>query len=94
MYLTYRSELMKQTPLSPAYAGTNMTFHSGNGNREGTVAGMVHKILALAFVCFDTWLKPLFSQAEMQNASPIQEHDPYVVGLLRYLQSQRRAGTQ
>jgi hypothetical protein len=36
------------------------------------------------------WLKPLFSQTERQNPSPIQEHDPYVEGLLRYLQSRKR----
>ncbi|MCX5817718.1 MAG: hypothetical protein NTX75_16010 [Proteobacteria bacterium] len=89
MHLTYRHELMKQTLLAPDYAETNMPFHSGNGNGEGTVNGRVHNMLALAFV-FDTWLKPLSSRAERQNPSPIQEHDPYVEGLLRYLQSQRR----
>jgi hypothetical protein len=90
MSLTYRHELMKQTPLAPDYAETSMPFYSGNGKGEGAVAGRVHKILALTSVCFDTWLKPLFSQAERQSLSPIQEYDPYVEGLLRYLQSQRR----
>jgi hypothetical protein len=36
------------------------------------------------------WLKPLFSNAERQSLSPIQEYDPYVEGLVRYLRSQRR----
>ena len=90
MHLTYRHELIKQTPLAPDYAETNTPFHSGNGNGEETVAGRVHKILVLTLVCFDRWLKPLFSQAARQNLSPIQEYDPYVKGLLRYLQSQRR----
>jgi hypothetical protein len=36
------------------------------------------------------WLKLLSSKAERQNMSPIQEYDPYVEGLLRYLQSQKR----
>ena len=90
MHLTYCHELMEQTLLAPDYAEISMPFHGGNGNGEGVVAGMVHKILALAFICFDMWLKPLFSQAERQNPSPVQEYDPYVEGLLRYLQSRRR----
>ena len=90
MHVTYRHELMKQDPLAPDYAVTSMLFRSGNGNGEGAVAGRVHKILALAFAYFDRWLKPLFSQAEKQNPSPIQEYDPYVEGLLRLLQSRKR----
>ncbi len=90
MYLTNHHELMQQTLLAPDYAEISMPFHIGHGMGEGTVAGMVHKTLALALVCFDMWLKPLFSQAERQIPSPIQEHDPYVEGLLRYLQSRRR----
>jgi hypothetical protein len=81
---------MKQTPLAPDYAETSMPFHGGNGNGKGAVAGRVHKILALTFACFDTLLKPLLAQTERHNLSPIQEYDPYVVGLLRYLQSGRR----
>jgi hypothetical protein len=90
MHLTYRHELMKQTPLALNYAELSTPFHGGNGNGEETVAGRIHKILALTFACFDRWLKPLFSQAEEQNLSPVQEYDPYVEGLLRCLQSQRR----
>jgi hypothetical protein len=90
MYLTYRHELMQQTPLALDYAQKSMPFHGGHGNGEGTVSAGVHKILMLTFVCFETWLKPLFSHAERHNLSPIHEYDPYVVGLLRYLQSQRR----
>jgi len=90
MHLAFRHELMKQTPLGPDYAETSMPFHGGNGNEEGAVAAGVHKILALAFICFDTWIKPLLSQEERQNLSPIHEYDPYVVGLVQYLQSQRR----
>jgi hypothetical protein len=90
MHLTYRRELMKQNPPAPGYAETIMPFRRGNRNGEDTVAGRVHKILVLTFLCFDTWLKPLFSTAETQNLSPIQERDPYVEGLLRYLLSQRR----
>jgi len=89
MHLTHRHELMKQTPLAPDYAETSIPFHSGNGNGDETVAGRIHKILALTLVCFDRWLKPLFSNAERKSLSPIQEYDPYVKGLLRYLQSQR-----
>jgi hypothetical protein len=85
-----RNELMKQTPLVPYYTETSMPFHFGNENRGGAVAGTVHRILALAFVCFDAWLKPLFSREEIQNPSPIQECDPYLLGLLQYLQSHRR----
>jgi hypothetical protein len=81
---------MKQAPLAPDFAETHMSFHGGNGNGEGAVAAGVHKILALAFICFDTWIKPLLSQEERQNLSPIHEYDPYVVGLVQYLQSQRR----
>ena len=88
MHLTYRHEVMKQTPLAPDYTETGTPFHSGNGSGEDTLAGRVHKILVLTLVCFDRWLKPLFSQAERQNLSLIQEYDPYVAGLLRYLQSQ------
>ena len=90
MHLTYRHELTKQTPLSPSYAETNTPFYSGNGSGEETVAGWVHKSLVLTLICFDRWLKPLVSQAERQNLSPIQERDPYVEGLLRCLQGQRR----
>jgi hypothetical protein len=89
MYLTYRHELMKQTPLAPDYAETSMPFHSGNGNGEGAAARRVHKILSFIFVYFDTWLKPLFSRVEKQNLSTIQEYDPYVGSLLRYLQNRR-----
>jgi hypothetical protein len=81
---------MKQTPLASVYAETSTPFHSGDGNGEDTVAGRIHKILVLTLVCFDRWLKPLFSNGERQSLSPIQEYDPYVEGLLRYLQSQRR----
>jgi len=90
MRVTYRHELTKQ--ISPAlnYAETSTPFHGGNGNGEDTVAGRVHKILVLTLACFDKWLKPLVSQAERQSLSPIQEYDPYVQGLLRSLQSQRR----
>jgi hypothetical protein len=90
MHLTHRYELMKQTPVAPDYTETRMQIHSGNGNGEGPVSVMVHKILALASVCFDTWLKPLFYKAERQNPTLIQEYDPYVVGLLRNLQSWKR----
>ena len=90
MSLTYRHELMKQTPLAPDHAETSMPPYGGNGNGEGTVAARIHKILVLSLVCFDRWLRPLFSQAESQNLSPVQEYDPYVQGLLRSLQSQRR----
>jgi hypothetical protein len=89
MHLTYRYELMKQTPLVRDYAETSVPFHSGNGNGENGIADRLHGILALVFTCFDTWLKLLFSRAERQNLSPIQEYDPYVKGLARYLQSQR-----
>lgn len=90
MDLTHRRELTKQAPMAQEYAETSTYFHGGNGDGEDTVAGRVHKILALTLVCFDRWLKPLFLDAESQSLSPIQEHDPYVEGLLRYLQSQRR----
>lgn len=90
MHLTYRHELMEQTLLAPDYAEINMPFCGGNGNREDAVDGRVHNMLALAFVCLDTGPKPLFSHAERQNPSPIQEYDPYVEGLLRYLQNRRR----
>ena len=90
MSLTYHREVMKQTPSAPDYAETSTPFHSKNGNGEETVAARVHKIIVLTLVCFDRWLKPLFSQAERQNLSPIQEYDPYVAGLLRCLESQRR----
>ena len=89
MHLTYRHELMKQTPLVRDYAETSTAFHSGNGNGENAVAAGLHKILALAFVCFDAWLRPLFSRTERPNLSPMQECDPYIKGLLRYLRSQR-----
>jgi hypothetical protein len=91
MRFDYRHELMKQNLLAPDYAETSTYFHGGNGNGENAVAAGVHKILVLTFACFETWLKPLFSQGEeRQNPSPIHEYDPYVVGLMRYLQSQRR----
>lgn len=91
MRFAYRHELIKQTPLAPDYAETSMSFHSGNRNGEGALAAGVHKILVLTFACFETWLKPLFSQGEeRQNSSHIHEYDPYVVRLMRYLQSQRR----
>ena len=81
----------KQTPMAPEYAEiSTSSLQGGNGDGEGTVAGRVHKIFVLALACFGRWLKPLFSNAERQNLSPIQEHDPYVEGLLRYIQSQRR----
>ena len=83
---------MKQASLAPDYAETIAPFHSGSGNGEDTVAGRVHKILVLTLVCFDRWLKPLFPNAERQSLSPIQNYDPYVEGLLRYLQSQVRDG--
>jgi hypothetical protein len=86
MHLTYGHKLVKQIPPAPDYDEKYIPFYSGNGNGEGTVACRVHKILALTFLCFDTWLKPLFSEAERQNLSPIQECDPYAEGLLRYLQ--------
>jgi len=89
MHLTYRHESMEQTLPAPDYAEISIPFHGGHGNGKGAVAGMVHNILVLAFVCLNAWLKPLFSQAERQNPSPIQEYDPYVEGLLRYLQSRR-----
>jgi hypothetical protein len=47
-------------------------------------------MIPLAFVCFDTWLKPLFSQVERHNLEPVQECYPYVVGLLGYIQTHRR----
>lgn len=91
MRFPYRHELMKQTPLASDYAEACMSFHGGNGNGEGAVAAEVHKILVLTFACFETWLKPLFSQGEeRRDPSPIHEYDPYVVGLIRYLQSKRR----
>jgi hypothetical protein len=91
MLFAYRHKLMKQTPLAQDYAETSTSFHDGNGSGEGAAAAGVHKILVLTFACFETWLKPLFSQGEeRQNPSPIHEYDPCVVGLMRYLQSQRR----
>jgi hypothetical protein len=87
MHRTYRYGLMKQNPLVPDYAESSMPFHGGNGNGECSVAGRIHNILTIAFVCLDTWLKPLLSQAERQNLCPVQEYDPYVAGLLRYLRA-------
>ena len=91
MRFAYRHELMKQTLLASDYAETSMSFHGGNGKGDSSVTAGVHKILVLTFACFEMWLKPLFSQGEeRQNPNPIHEYDPYVVGLMRYLQSQRR----
>lgn len=91
MHFAYRHELIKQTPLSPDYVETSMSFHGGSGKGDGAVATGVHKILVLTFACFEAWLKPLFSQGEeRQDPSPIHEYDPYVVGLMRYLRCQRR----
>ena len=63
-------------------------------NEESLVARKVHEVLALTFLCFDAWIKPLFSQVKGQKPSPVQEYDPYadpyVAGLLRYLNSRRR----
>lgn len=89
MQFTYRHKLMKQTPPARYYAETGTFSPSGNGKGENAVSGALHRILALTLACFDTWLKPLFLRAQGQNLSPIQEHDPYVSGLARYLQSQR-----
>jgi hypothetical protein len=89
MHLIYGHELMKQTSLARDYAETSTPFHGGNGNGENAVAGRLCGILALTLACFDTWLKPLFSRVERQSLSPVQEYDPYVLGLARYLQSQR-----
>ncbi len=89
MRLIYHYELIKQTPLAGDRAKTTVSFYGGNRNRENAVYGALHKLLALALACFDSWLKPLFGQAERQTLSPIQECDPYVKGLLRYLQGQR-----
>jgi hypothetical protein len=88
MHITYRHEIVKQT--HPDYALTRMPFYSANGEREGAVAGRVHRILGLISLCFDRWLKPLFFRAERNIPSPIQERDPYVEALLRYLQGKRR----
>jgi len=93
MHLTYHSPLRKQTLGAPDYAETSMSFHGGDGDREGDVAAEVQEILTLAFVCFEVWLKPLFSQPGRHNLSPIHEYDPYVAGLTRYLQGQRRSWT-
>jgi hypothetical protein len=87
MHVAYRHELVKQAPPARHYAETSTSFPSGNGIGEN--AATLHRILALTLACFDTWLKPLFLRAERQNLSPIQEYDPYVKGLARYLQSQR-----
>jgi hypothetical protein len=89
MHLAYHHELMKQAPPARHYAETSTSFPSGNGKGENAVSGTLHRILALTLACFDTWLKPLLSGAKRQNLSPIQEYDPYVKGLARYLQSHR-----
>jgi hypothetical protein len=87
MHVTDRHKLVKRTLLVPDYTEAGMPF-------EGPIAHKLHQILALTFVCFDAWLKPLFSQAKEQSLSPVQEYDPYadpyIAGLLRHLQTQRR----
>ena len=90
MHSTYRHGLMEQTLLAPDCAEISMPFHGGNGNGESSVTERVHKILALVFVYLDMCLKPMFSYAEKWNPSPIQDYDPYVEGLLQYLQIWRR----
>jgi hypothetical protein len=89
MHLAYGHELMKQTLPARDYAETSTPFHGGNGNGENAVAGRLSGIIALTLARFDTWLKPLFSKAERQNLSPVQEYDLYVKGLARYLQGRR-----
>jgi hypothetical protein len=88
MHSTYRHGLMEQTLPAPDCAEISMTFHGGN--EESSVAERVHKVLALVFVCLDMCLKPMFSRTEKWNPSPIQDYDPYIEGLLQYLQSRRR----
>jgi hypothetical protein len=88
MHVTHSHGLMKRTP--PDYVVPNMLFRSANRNGEDALAGRVNKILGLIFAYFDRWVKPFFSQAGKKIPSPIQERDPYVEGLLRYLQSRRR----
>ncbi len=90
MHLNRRHELMKQTPLAPYYAQISTPFHSGDGNREAASAGTLHKISDLALACFNRLLKPLFPSDKMQDPSPIQECDPYLLGLLQYLQGRKR----
>ncbi len=89
MRLTYRRELMKQTSLARYYAETSKSFYNGNGNGENSLAAGLHGIIRLTFACFAAWVKPLFSRAEPPKLSPIQEYDPYVRGLARYLQGLR-----
>ena len=72
MHPIYRHELTKQVPPAPDYAEMRTPFHNGNGNGEGAIAGKVYEILTLAFTCFDTWLEPLFSQAERRDQSRIE----------------------
>jgi hypothetical protein len=90
MYIDHSHGLMKQTTLD--YVAPNMLFRSANNSRngEGALAGRVNKILELVFVYFDRWVRPPFSQPEKNIPSPIQESDPYVECLLRYLESRRR----
>ena len=71
MHLTYRHELTKQAPLASDYANTSMAFRRGNQTGEDALASRVHKILALTFLCIDTWLKPLFSPVEKRKLTPI-----------------------
>ena len=90
MHVTDRVALIKQNSLAPDYTETSIPFHDGSGKGEGAIADEVHRIIALAFVCLGAWLKPLFSRAGRESLSTIHEYDPYVVGLMRYLQGQRR----
>jgi len=90
MHVTDRVALIKQSSLAPDYTETSIPFCDGSGKGEGAIAAGVHRIFALAFVCLGAWLKPLFSRAGRENLSTIHEYDPYVVGLMRYLQSQRK----
>jgi len=63
-----------------------------NGHEKRSKCGLatnLRMIIAVSLLCFNGWLKPLLPHSRNEMLSPVQDCDPYLIGLLMALHGQK-----
>jgi hypothetical protein len=85
MHLGYASDLIKAPSFGRDHSGATSPFNGQKKRSERAVVEGLHRIITLSFACFNAWLRPLLPRSREAAVSSIQDHDPYLEGLLRAL---------
>jgi len=83
-------ELIRQTSFNGDSSEMISFFHGHDKRSKCGLAGSLHRIITLSFLCFNGWLKPVLDRSGKEPVSSVQEHDPYLESLLIALHGRER----